>query len=370
MSGDEDVQSHKPDVEVPRLGRVDPTNLMVVIDTNILDNMPLLQDPISVALLFYLKQHGATLGLPTIVMDEWRKHFVELCVKKVNDVARQSKWLSAHLGGRPMSRPYGNAAQTADNAFTRRIGELGDLIEVLPVKDSHWKEAGQMVLEGKPPSKPRSQQYKDSLIWRALVDAAEYQEIIFVTNDKGFFDSATGGLAGELRREVEDAELEIQITNDLKQVLEILEPDSYELAEKLSEFIADVKTEYMNQLDERLGFEYWAVNRGAGADWNLETFATEHLDELVVTITATHELMRVDDPDIDIPASTESSGSALVNIDSGDIRLSLGDVALTVYGSHGDVERVYKEESGPVPGPGAVRVRLDLGRPELWEDDF
>jgi hypothetical protein len=65
----------------------------------------------------------------------------------------------------------------------------------------HWQAAGEMVIEKRASSSEKSRQYKDSVLWHALLEAGQSQTMILVTQDKGFLSVTRGDLDPSLQEE-------------------------------------------------------------------------------------------------------------------------------------------------------------------------
>ncbi len=101
------------------------------------------------------------------------------------DLARATGELRQFFGEAPGVEEHGE--QEVQQAFEERLDELGSLVEILPAADEDLVHAGRMVLTYKAPSTRKSQQYRDSVIWRIAIREAGENDVYLVTNDLGFY---------------------------------------------------------------------------------------------------------------------------------------------------------------------------------------
>lgn len=105
---------------------LDLHGVAVIFDTNELDQTSLLKDPITISLMFYLRQLDGVLVLPEIVKREWASHWVTHARKHHKSYEQAGDWLRGHFDGVSVSTIEIDAA--AEAAFEARLTELGDLL--------------------------------------------------------------------------------------------------------------------------------------------------------------------------------------------------------------------------------------------------
>lgn len=145
----------------------------------------MLRSHLSASLIYLIEQHAATLGVPEVVSIEVQDHLVATFKKSLGQVTAGLDRLRMILGKAPDPGMPGEVA--VSEALERRLRELGSLVVHVPLEDRHHVAAGQMVLCGMAPNSPRGQQFKDCLLWQAVLDLAEDYDVVLASNDGGFY---------------------------------------------------------------------------------------------------------------------------------------------------------------------------------------
>lgn len=327
---------------------------MVVLDTNVLDQTALLKDPLFVSMLFYLGQVNGCLGLPEIVRREWENHFVKHCRRLVNEVEQKVRWLDGMIGGMPSVDV--DVEASARGAFQDRLDELGELLVELPIEPGHWQTAGEMVIAKRAPSTEGSQQFKDSLLWRVLLEAGQSQTVILITEDKGFLATSKDSLTPSLQEEASEHNAKIHVFTSIRPLLEKLRDESSTFVESLDDRWDEIEDQFTQTVNAELeSFNWEMVGEGT---WAYEVFASGTPQMAVVSIELEHQLVPVDDPDVDIPAYVEVKGSALVDTKSWDIEVEIDSALVTVYTPHDEI--VTRVAEPAAPRRSLIRSKLDM----------
>lgn len=163
----------------------------------------MLNTPLGAALLFSLQRRGGALGLPEVIEKELAKVAGSLAVEaaqKYDDAASFLEDVGLHqVHGPPFD---------LDRIRERAVYRLEQLDPFL-VRDqmslAQARGALSRVIAEQPPNGPNNQQFKDSLVWEALIAWSDTFEVTFITGDKGFFEGRdfNRGLAAALRPEAE-----------------------------------------------------------------------------------------------------------------------------------------------------------------------
>jgi hypothetical protein len=193
--------------------------LSVVIDTNIWRNTLMLRSSLGIALIYAIRQHDAKIGLPEVIEREVEKHGLAVGLEAIAAIEKAERQLERLLDRRVA---FG-APKEADikKAVEERLRQLGPLFERVPLTLHHARMALDRVNSGVAPS-GRRQEYKDSLIWEAVVELAASFRVILVTEDSGFF---TGDeLESSLREECIQKRLSIHCFRGLEGCLTALAP--------------------------------------------------------------------------------------------------------------------------------------------------
>jgi PIN domain len=324
------------------LARSDLNGAVIVLDTNILDGTALLSDPASLALLFYLRRVEASLGLAEIVKAEWREHFTAKLLSELATARRALDWIDRTtelgIGIRPLDE-----VTFAQAAFDRRLEELGDLLLELPIEDAHWRQAGEMVISKRAPTKPKSQQFKDSLLWRAVLDIGREQKVVFVTADKGFLTQDGQGLQNDLAKEAAESESNVKVLTDLLDLLEGLRDASGDEISLMDDDLENIEDEFRELIDSVLEPE-GLISRGTASVKNIEPFATPDPDTVAVLVHAEYELGASDDPEFVFAegATVDAHGSAFIHLDQGPEHpaiVSVDYMQTIQFTPHGDIVR-------------------------------
>ena len=139
-----------------------------------------------------------------------------------------------------------------------------------------------------PPNGAKNQQFKDSAIWEAACELAKLRPVLFVTEDKGFFDSRNPdkGLARQLQDEI-DQGIDIRVFAELAACLAAMQ----EAAPALE------RDAVASQLDERIGVEIgeylskggWTTTGSPTIELNV--FATENHSRVTISLKAAYPLV-------------------------------------------------------------------------------
>ena len=315
---------------------LDLAGITVVLDTNVLDQTGLLKDPLSVAMLFYLRHVDGHLVLPEIIRIEWFEHWQDHFAKKVQTFEDHRAWLERYVG--ELSVETIDAKMASAISFEARLTELGDLLIEEPIENHDWREAGEMVLHKRAPSTAGSQQFKDSLLWRALLRLGRANPLIFASNDKGFSDGSSSSLEASLAEEAIQEGAYIRLVPGRKELLELLQAHPHEFTESIEGMTEEIETSFIDAVNVILESEGWRAGDWPG-EWSHEAFATGNPKHLVVALSYQGQLTELEDPDADMPMYVRAEGSALADIDSWDIEIDLDVVTFEVMTPHGDVQR-------------------------------
>lgn len=146
----------------------------------------MLNTPLAASLLFSLRRHGGRLGLPEVVEQELRKNAANTAVdaaQKLNDAAALLADMGIHTG---LAEPHDTESVRARSAD--RMLQLEPFLHRVPLSLVHAQRALERVNAELPPNGPGNQQFKDSLIWEAVLELSSEYAVTFLTGDKGFFE--------------------------------------------------------------------------------------------------------------------------------------------------------------------------------------
>lgn len=196
--------------------------MAVLLDANLWHDDPLLRGADSAALLHYLHQSGHKLALPEIVEIELTKHLHLKADDSVQKIDEGWRFLERIIKGRPdFTMP---TSKEVGQALSDRLTEQGSWIIRVPIRFEHTRAALERIVAATPPNGHKNQQYKDSLIWEAVLELASTYRVGLVTKDGGFYlnRDTKKGLANNLRTEAETTCFGVEIYNDIRTLLQTL----------------------------------------------------------------------------------------------------------------------------------------------------
>jgi len=183
----------------------------------------MLRTPISLALLNGVVVNDARIGLPEVVEKEIMIKTEQRGIQLLDEISKLIRLLTYYSQDTmtPNELPTKNAISTA---LPKRLEELSAHIIRHKHSLSEMQNALDMVLRRLPPNTEKNQQYKDSLMWQAVLSLADKYYIHFVTKDKGFFDNRNyaDGPAKNLSKDIESKENRIEIHPGLQSCTALL----------------------------------------------------------------------------------------------------------------------------------------------------
>ena len=313
-------------------------------------------------LLLVLRQHSAVLCLPELVKLEVRQHLVEKHAGAAKR-ARQAIGEVRQLLGAAPDFPEATDEQVA-SAFEQRLAQLGDLLVELPLRDEDLAAAGRMVLDMVPPNSRTDQQFKDSLLWRAVLTVADEYNVVFVSDDGDYFDKS-GKLAANLAAEAEQAPLEITVVRRIEDLLDMWQSGEVDLSEDFSEeFEGAVRRELEELLPQHTDLQLSNV-----VELYFNTFITENPDELAVSGEFEIELVNPELSTLEPTGLVTGEASAILGIEEGDLRsIGLDHVSIDLLTPHGDLNVARVSASAGSVGSGTMR-RYEVRQPveiRIW----
>ncbi len=187
--------------------------LCFVLDTNIWKSRRflLLKTPLSAAFLYALGQQRGCIGMPEILEQEILKHMGRAAV----DYARQLETAAEALRDLGIDA-YKDPPLLESHLLevpAGRLKALGTSIVRVPLSLDQVRRAVARVNNELPPNSPKNQQFKDTLVWEALLDLAGQYDVVFVTADKGFFQNRdpTAGLSDGLKQDCKSLAVTVRI---------------------------------------------------------------------------------------------------------------------------------------------------------------
>jgi len=252
----------------------------VVIDTNVWRSGLLLKTPVGVSLVYALARQRGFLGLPEVVERELTKHVVEAGREAIKTLEKSSRIIETLTGLSFSTLP---AEIALENIVEARIAELEPILVRVPFTLEHAKAALDMVNAKLPPNS-KSQEFKDSAIWQAVLTLSRKYTTHLITNDRAFLyktDDPSQGLAANLKQDCVRVEGKVDVYCDLASCLKAIRSDAPVFnRERLISLIYDAIMPQLLQEARRNRFEIREI-----LDTEITAFRTEHADRLAVDYT-------------------------------------------------------------------------------------
>jgi hypothetical protein len=188
---------------------------------------------LSAALLYALGQRNGRVGLPEVLENEIVKHLVlaaEDYTRSYEEAASALDELGIHTYTEP---PFSEEA--IQRVPKQCLERLDPFLVRIPMTLDHARRALKRVNEGTPPNTPKSQQFKDSVLWEAVLELGNAYNVVLVTADRGFFEDRNpkSGLAQNLAADCEDRHVGIRVLHidRMEELLRELQDEAPQLDE-------------------------------------------------------------------------------------------------------------------------------------------
>lgn len=254
-----------------------------------------------------------------------------------------------------------------EEAITERIKQLEDLVDVIEIEDDHWRQAGEMVIAKVPPSSSKNQQFKDSLLWRQVLDQGLQRSVVLITKDKGFWNQKHDDLADELRAECQDVGADVRVVDGLTALLAYVQAETLS-SDRLDDLRGTMEDAFALEVQERA----WDQSvRPAHCDrWDEQVFLTENPGVLLVAVEALYPAVDFvghgDDPfndslDFDSPYRwLVAEGTVLVDLEDESVKATVDAVSLLNETPHfSDKTEIFSDAPRPAAW-GGRRVSWNL----------
>ena len=322
--------------------RSNPKPICVVLDTNIwVYKTSLLRTPLGAALTNALLRVKGVLGLPEVVEEEIVKHTARVggeaaaqMKESAAKIARLIGWVDENWYLVPMEDQFESSAR-------ERLEELSFFVERVPFNFEQAKSALRRVIDETPPNGPKNQQYKDSVIWQAVLELSDKYAVYFITEDKGFFEdrNPSKGLASSLEEDCQVEGRSIFVHYELESYLKSLRETLPSLDHRhLASEIHRAIVEDLDQMAAEQGFQL-----GELVNWDISAFLTENVDSLALSFVLVHRVSVISPPEGEIAARLVTEGECFYSWRE----QSMSDVRK-------DYVRLWDLEGNRIPGTGAV----------------
>ncbi len=122
------------------------------------------------------------------------------------------------LSGKTVAMPVAMGLNHYEGLAIERLAQLEPVLLRLPTTDDQLHRAYERVLMCRPPNGPKNQQFKDSVIWEAVLDLAADYDVHLVSQDGAFHHT-------ELAGEIAQSKRSIKQYKNLDDLLKTIEPD-------------------------------------------------------------------------------------------------------------------------------------------------
>jgi hypothetical protein len=260
----------------------------VVIDTNVwVYRTRLLRAPVGAALLHAIIRGDALLGLPEVVEQEVVKHTKKEGARAAKLVHDGYKIVEILIGTRddyrlPSPEDYIAAAES-------RFRDIGERLVRVPFTYEHAKGALHRVMNETSPNSEKSQQFKDSAIWEAILELAQRYAVHFVTQDKGFFEGAEPkkGLARSLLEDIEKVSHLVKVYYGPEDFLAGVRQDLPPIDE--ARVAQEVESHTASQVGEFAREKGFTLQARTGQQFSF--YLTERIGSLAVTFQLVYDIV-------------------------------------------------------------------------------
>jgi hypothetical protein len=299
-------------------------NTSIVVDTGVwVYGTCLLSSPLGASLLYAIKTGGYTLALPEVIKEEITKHTIKAGSEASDKICEQYRLIEMLMGSRDDYRVP--SPDDFRNRVESRLTELDVPLREIPFTIEHARSALRRVLEETPPNGYKNQQFKDSAIWEALLDLANQEKVVFITEDKAFFEDKNPdrGLAANLKAEADATSHNIDVYFGLSAFLNTIveklpQLDNIEIANRIHEQLYD----QLNREATDKGFTLARLT-----DAGISPYLTEQSGILAIDFELLYETAGVvpEDRTSPVPAIRHVEGNCSWNLD----KHTVSDIQLT-----------------------------------------
>jgi len=317
----------------------------VVLDANVWVAERLLHSSLGAALLYSLRSTGSLIVLPEVVEEEVLRVIAREGAEAVRSIENGFLTVQALTGHRPeFDLPKWEEFRAVS---VDRFKELDAILHRIPLTVAHCRSALRRVIDHTPPNET-SEQFRDSLVWEALLEIAPTNDVFLVTRDKRFYEEGKypKGLAITLRSEATAVGCAAAAFESLDAFLPAIQdrvppPDYAKLAAAITLATADDLTSYASQR---------ALIVGDLLSHNVDAYLTERADVLALAfmlLFSLDESTIAQKPEL-AGASLRAAGNCSFNLTT----QNASDVKI-------DQIQCVDADGSPIPGTGAHYVRVE-----------
>jgi hypothetical protein len=289
----------------------------VIVDTNIfVYGTRLFTSSMGIAFLYAIRRANISFLLPEIIELELRKNTHKMMMDAINSISENYRLIEMVMGSRDDYKVPDEEKISA--RVDERLNEFGEIIKI-PISFEHTKNALNRIMEEIPPNSPNNQQYKDSLIWEAILEVGKGANVHFITHDKAFYEKRepNKGSAKSLLLDADRLASDIQIHYEIEEFLEKIRDEIPPVNKsEISANILDEIKPYLQDRSEKIGYVI-----GEMVDAEISPFLTEKNDVLAVKFK-----LKINVKDVLIPNTNERTDG--VEIIEGNCELNQQSTAI------------------------------------------
>lgn len=340
---------------------------LVVLDTNAWVSTRMLTSPEACEFLTHCRHTGRRILLPEIVEAELRAQYLKALTECAQEIASHNDTLIALIGRWNVLRvPTREEMQAAIDV---RLLALDSHLERSELTVDHARDALSRTIERRPPASPNGEQFRDCLLWSALMSHSN-PVVDLVTNDNIFFEKKETALHANLVREAAAAGKTVRVHRFLSGLL--------------SSVADDPETKHVTLVAKAMVTAYAAGAVSGGAHRRglrvisaknhpkVQLFATEDPQRLMAEFTVTTPVESIGPLDA---ATVSTRGSVYLRLatirELEDFKLDEPRILdeFTVRDSRGDVVSALSSQSVSVAAIDDGAVREHRVRRPITSDD-
>ncbi len=177
----------------------------IVIDTNEWRRTAFLKSQLGQSLIFHMQKTGNKIIMPEVI----EKELIDCEITHLSGLCENIQKASDELNLYEI--PFEECIYIPDrlsiyDAIKDRLDELGPLLIKVPLSLEHAQSALIMSIEHIAPNSPNKEQFRDSLLWQAIVNFKAIETIHFISHDKAFYHDRiyNNGLNHDLKNMLND----------------------------------------------------------------------------------------------------------------------------------------------------------------------
>jgi hypothetical protein len=164
----------------------DDRQICIVLDTNVWLSDHLLRSRLGASLVHAVVQLKAAIGLPEVVERELKPRWTDRVREELKRVRGLERTLLAMAGrgDEPSSLP---SEKELLDVHDKRLHELDMLLVRWPATKGGMRRSIDRMVAHLPPSSANRDEFRDNMVWEAVLELADAYDVHFIANDREFF---------------------------------------------------------------------------------------------------------------------------------------------------------------------------------------